>query len=113
MAWEPLPRKSPESRCLVSKEVDDLQQKTKRMLSRKTEILAQIVDAKLLEGYIQGSKPKRNTKSGIKRIYSSKDQHPRESFNTDRYTIKMNDNFRIILSRKNAVVGNTTQGVTP
>jgi len=102
-AWELIPAKSPVRGYLVTNEENHLQQKRKGMLSRQTEILEQIVDGKLLGKY---------TKSGTKSVYSSKNKHHRESFNTQNYTVQMNDNWRIILSRKNAVVGNKTREVS-
>ena len=105
MARDLVPIESPERRCLVANE-EHLQQKRKRMQSRKTEILAQIVDSKLLEKYTQGDESKGcNTNDGTKQIYSCKDQYSRECFNADNYTIRMSDNFKVILSRKNAVIG--------
>ena len=105
MARDLVPIESPERRCLVANE-EHLQQKRKRMQSRKTEILAQIVDSKLLEKYTQGDESKGcNTNDGTNLIYSCKDQYSRECFNTNNYTIRMNDNFKVILSRKNAVIG--------
>ena len=110
MARELVPIESPERRYLVANEEIHLQQKRNRMQSRKAEILAQIVDSKLLEKYTQGDESKGcNTNDGANQIYSCKDQYSRECFNANNYTIRMNDNFKVILSRKNAVIG--PQGV--
>ena len=106
MARELVPIESPERRYLVANEEIHLQQKRNRMQSRKAEILAQIVDSKLLEKYTQGDESKGcNTNDSANQIYSCKDQYSRECFNANNYTVRMNDNFKVILSRKNAVIG--------